>query len=68
MTGQGFVRGDELDISKRDLWDARIKAPNGAIVDVNINAPDAMTAKALLERQYGKGCVFALMQAARWNE
>lgn len=47
-----------MDMSKRDTWMARIKAPNGAIVPVSVNAPDVQTARALIERLYGKKCIF----------
>ena len=46
-----------MDMTKRDTWTARVKAANGAIVPVAVNASDVLTAIALIEQLYGKKCI-----------
>jgi hypothetical protein len=39
-------------------WKAKIRLTNGSIEEVLIQASNSFNAKAMLETQYGKGCIY----------
>ena len=41
----------------RTKWKARVKLPNGASQEVVVEADSYFNAKAMIEAQYGKGCI-----------
>ncbi len=40
-------------------WKARIRVSNGAIQEITVEADNFFNARALIETQYGAGCIFS---------
>jgi len=38
-------------------YKARVKLPNGSSQEIRVQADSAQNAKAMIEAQYGKGCI-----------
>jgi hypothetical protein len=50
------IRGSEMAAK---TWKAKIRLKNGGLQDITVQADNYFNAKAMIETQYGKGCIFS---------